>query len=75
MSDPREGLENWWENIDLGNEPDQVVAEDEIGELVEAVTKRLCTLLGHDSVQDHCGFPAHDYCRWCLTRTPGEAAR
>jgi hypothetical protein len=53
-----------------------VQLEDEIGLRIDEIQSKLCAVIGHEFIPDHCGKPEHDYCAHCRARKESpDAAR
>jgi len=44
---------------------------DELDELMNRLMGKLCAVVGHQAIPDHCNKPEHDYCEWCRVTVPG----
>ncbi len=75
MRDPREIVQTHAEGVveDLSLEDVQFLTPeiDAFSKAAEKLLEKLCGKLGHQSIQDNCAKPEHDFCRFCNTITPG----
>lgn len=65
----RRRIGDWNFDHRIGLVADRIFGPD----LYEKIQASICRDFGHEPTPDHCGIPDHDYCLWCLARTPGEA--
>lgn len=72
MKDPRKLISD---AIEFLPEDISDASFDKIHDILISATTMICDYLGHVPCPDQCNLPAHDYCIWCKTPTPGMAKR
>lgn len=71
----REDLMRWFWNYE-NTVPDDLLDSAEFEEFEEKFKTFVCEFVGeHDPTPDQCNKPEHDFCLWCLRRTPNAYPR